>query len=124
MAAPAPPQNVTPTVDANSKITLTWDYDPEWFAFDGTDTSYGGFNDGLWYSSGDQADSFDIQLTRDGNGWVAPDGGSASVNHDGSTSYSGTYGLTAKIHTKHKSELTRRLSSGSGLSTQMARQVG
>jgi hypothetical protein len=90
MAVPAPPTNVTATVDSNSQITISWDYDPTWFAFDGNDDSLGGFDEGRWFSS-DSVDNFEIELTRDANGWIDPAGGPVTVTHDGSTSYSATY---------------------------------
>jgi len=91
MAIPAPPENVVPTVNRNDKITLTWDHDPTWFAFDGDDASLGGYNEGLWYSS-ESVDSFDIEILRDGTSWVAPTGGPTSVSYNpNSTSYSKAY---------------------------------
>jgi hypothetical protein len=91
MAAPTPPSNITTTVNADDEIQISWDFDPTWFGFSGTDGTLGGFNDGRWYSSA-SVDHFEIQLTRNGYGWVSPAGGPQTVSHDGSTSYSATFG--------------------------------
>jgi hypothetical protein len=94
MAKPAPPTNVVATVDSNSQISLSWDHDPTWFAFNGSDGSLGGFNEGRWYSS-DVVDHFEIQLSRDGIGYKDPSGGPTTVSYSsGQTSYSGTYGAS------------------------------
>jgi hypothetical protein len=92
MAVPAPPTNVVATTDSNSQVTVTWDYDPTWFAFDGNDSTLGGFNEGRWYTSG-SVDHFEIEISRDGIGYKDPSGGPSTVNYsDGTTSYSGSYG--------------------------------
>ncbi|WP_273738462.1 fibronectin type III domain-containing protein [Natrinema soli] len=61
--------NVTATYDADDQITLSWDK---------ADTN-------------DSPDDYEIQINRDGAGWVSPAGGPATVAEDGSSSYSATY---------------------------------
>jgi len=66
MASPPPPENVVATVNANDSISLEWTFDPTWFAFDGTDDSLGGFNEGMWYPSGY---GFRVHQKSDSSSW-------------------------------------------------------
>jgi len=67
---PSAPDNVTATVDADDQITLTWDAD----------------------RSAKEPTDYDIEIDRDGTGFITPDGGPANVTDDGSSSYSVTHG--------------------------------
>lgn len=91
MASPPTPTNVTANVNANDNVSVSWDYDPTWFAFTGDDNSLGGFDEGVWYSE-ESVTNFEIQLTRDAIGWTDPSTGTINPAYDDSVdSYSETY---------------------------------
>ena len=86
MTSPPPPENVVATVNANDSISLEWTFDPTWFAFDGTDDSLGGFNEGMWYSSA-SVDNYEVQISRDGASFTDPTGGPSSPTGTGPHTY-------------------------------------
>lgn len=68
--APPAPSIANATYDANDQLTLDWE----------PDTSEG------------QPTEYEIQIDRDGRGYVSPAGGPSTVTDDGSSTYSQTYG--------------------------------
>jgi len=68
---PTAPRNVTATVNADDQITVDWDEPSDW---------------------GGERGNYLMRMSRDDSSWVAPNGGSETINDDGSVSYSESYG--------------------------------
>ncbi|ELZ12506.1 Fibronectin type III domain protein [Natrinema thermotolerans DSM 11552] len=66
-ATPGPPSSISATVDADDQITVSFD-------------------------DGGGAGSYEVEMDRNGTGFVSPAGGPSSITDDGSSSYSATYG--------------------------------